>query len=109
MAYDRELAARIRAALAGHTFREVDMFGGLSFMINEKLAVSASAQGDLMIRCDPERVATLLSKPGAQWAEMRGRQMKKGWLRIDASGSKGDKALAFWIDVALQYNEKVSK
>lgn len=109
MAYNRELAERIRAALTGHSFEEVNMFGGLAFMVNEKLAISASAQGDLMLRCDPDKVAELVGKPGAQWAEMRGRKMKKGWLRIDASGTQSAQDLAFWIDIALQHNKRVTK
>jgi len=106
MAYDKKLAERIREALIGHPFKEVNMFGGLSFMVNEKLAISATTQGDLMIRCDPEHVDDLVGKEGAQWAEMRGKKMKKGWIRIDSTGTKGEQDLAFWIDVALQYNKQ---
>ena len=108
MAYDRQLAERIRKALAGHSFREVNMFGGLSFLINEKLDVSATTQGDLMIRCDPQLVDELVHKPGAAWAEMRGQKMKKGWLRIDATGTHDEQSLAFWINTALQHNEKAA-
>ena len=77
-------------------------------MVNEKLAISATTQGDLLVRCDPEQVDALVSKEGAQWAEMRGKKMKKGWLRIDSTGTNDEQGLAFWIDVALQYNEKVA-
>ena len=69
MAYDRELADRIREALAGVTqVREVRMFGGLSFMVNGKIAVTANAGGQLMVRCDPDRIEALLEREGATFA-----------------------------------------
>jgi hypothetical protein len=45
MAYDRRLADRIRAALAGRAVREAGMFGGLTFMVNDKIAVAADRLG----------------------------------------------------------------
>jgi TfoX N-terminal domain len=110
MAYDRELADRIRGVLADQpSVREVSMFGGLSFMVNEKLTVGANAHGDLMIRCDPERVDDLLGEEAADWAAMNGRKMSKGWLVIGAEGIDSAEDLDFWIGLALEYNEKVNK
>lgn len=77
-------------------------------MVNDKIAAAASNQGDLMLRCEPDRVDTLLGEPGAQWAKMRGRPMKKGWLRIAPEGTRDDDRLAFWIEIALAYNRIVT-
>lgn len=56
MAYDKALAERIRDALSGESdVEEVKMFGGLSFMVNGKLAASANSHGNIMVRCDPDR------------------------------------------------------
>lgn len=84
------------------------MFGGLSFMVNEKLAVGANSNGDLLLRCDPEWVDDLLTGKGAQWAEMSGRQMGKGWLVVRAEGIATQENFNFWIGVALEYNEEVT-
>lgn len=53
------LADRVRDALAGKPpVREVKMFGGLSFMVDERLAVSVGSKGDLLVRADPGRPAS---------------------------------------------------
>lgn len=78
------------------------MFGGLSFMVDEQLAVSASGRGGMLVRADPERVDDLLKHPGAAWAEMRGRPMKRGWLHIDAD-ELDDDGISLWVDVALDH------
>jgi len=108
MAYDKDLADRVREALADESsVREVKMFGGLSFMVNNKLTVNATTSGDLLIRCDPNRVENLISETSAQWAEMNGKEMSKGWLVIAADKLVKDADLEFWIGVALDYNAKV--
>jgi hypothetical protein len=108
MAYDRDLADRIREALLGRSVREVSMFGGLTFMVNQKMTATANTQGDLMVRCDPSRVESLLKRDGAEWPEMRGRKMSKGWIVVEAKRIKSDKILKSWIQEALDYNEKVT-
>jgi len=104
MAYDRDLANRIRAALVDRSVREVSMFGGLSFMVNEKLAVGANTQGNLLVRVDPDRVDDLVAGTAAEFAEMNGRRMSKGWLVIDSDEVTDDEDLRFWIGVALEHN-----
>jgi hypothetical protein len=108
MAYDRELADRVRAALAGHPVREVSMFGGLSFMVGGKLTATANTRGDLMVRCDPARARELLEHDGAHWPEMRGRRMSEGWIVVAAGHVESDEALKWWIDEALAYNAQVT-
>ena len=54
MAYDEDLADRIRALIPdpdGITERK--MFGGHAFMLNGNMAVAASGQGGLLLRVDP--------------------------------------------------------
>lgn len=107
MAYDRGLADRIRAALAGRpAVREVTMFGGLSFMVNGKLAVGVDRGGDLLLRCHPDRADALLADPAARPAEMgKGRRMSKGWITVGAEGIATKRDLDRWIRVALEYND----
>lgn len=103
MAYDEELAFRLRAALEtvdGITDKR--MFGGLAFLLHGHLLVAASSKGNLMLRVDPERTDTLLAEPHVIPMEMGGKQ-PKGWLRVEAPGYDSDAALQRWIDEALGY------
>ncbi len=108
MAVDRNLAERVREALVDQrSVREVRMFGGLSFMVNGKLALSAGSHGNLLVRCDPDRVVDLIEKPGAEWAEMRGRRMGRGWIRVSAVGIETDEELLAWIHAAMDYSGEI--
>ena len=79
MAYDEELAERIRERLAGEEgIVEKRMFGGLAFLIDGNMSVAASGQGGLMVRVDPDETDALLAKPHAAPMVMRGRSMQ-GW------------------------------
>lgn len=108
MKHDRAiLADRIRTALNTQpSTREVRMFGGLSFMIDNRMVVAANKDGNLLVRIDPKRSEELLLRPGAKIAEMgAGRSMGSGWLDV-AGDTLNDDRLSFWIDVALEYNAK---
>lgn len=98
MAYDPELAARIRALL-GDTdgLREQRMFGGLAFLVNGHMAVAASGQGGLMVRVDSAASADLVRTSSARVLEMRGRPMP-GWLRVCSEDVADDERLAAWIE-----------
>jgi TfoX/Sxy family transcriptional regulator of competence genes len=97
MAYDEDLANRIRELLASQDgVSEKRMFGGLSFLINGNMSVSVSGRGGLMLRCDPAETEELRSKPHAGPFEMRGRAMD-GWLRIDPEGLRTKRQLERWV------------
>jgi len=54
MAYDEDLADRIRELVAGEKgLTEQKMFGGLAFLIGGNMAVAASGQGGILVRVDP--------------------------------------------------------
>ncbi|MEA2432396.1 MAG: hypothetical protein QOI19_2869 [Thermoleophilaceae bacterium] len=97
MAYDEDLANRIRELIAGEPdVTEKKMFGGLAFLVGGNMAVAASGQGGLMLRCDPEETDALLAKPHARSFEMRGREMQ-GWLRIDDEAVRTKRQLEPWV------------
>jgi TfoX/Sxy family transcriptional regulator of competence genes len=97
MAYDEDLANRIRELIAGESgVTEMRMFGGLAFLVGGNMAVAASGQGGLMVRVDPGDTDTLINKPHARPFEMRGRAMQ-GWLRVDAEGLKTKRQLEPWV------------
>jgi hypothetical protein len=102
MAYDEELADRIREHLEQEQgLTEKKMFGGLAFLINGRMAVAAGSRGDVMLRCDPADTERLLLDPHARPFEMRGREMV-GWLQLDASGLPED-VLDQWIQRGVTY------
>lgn len=102
-----KLIERLRALLTDEpSTREVSMFGGRSFMVNDKMIASALKDGDLLVRVDPERDSELGELPGASPAEMgAGRTMGPGWISVSAESITGDKELSSWIDVALEHNQ----
>lgn len=103
MAYDEELAARIRDVLRHDPgVTEKRMFGGLAFLIDGHMAVGASSQGGLMLRIDPAAAERLVDPPHARPFEMRGRPMR-GWLRIDADVLATDDDLRRWVDEGATY------
>jgi TfoX/Sxy family transcriptional regulator of competence genes len=103
MAYDEDLASRIRELMAGEAgVTEKQMFGGLAFLIGGNMSVAASGQGGLLVRVDPEDTEALLEKPHAQPFEMRGRGMR-GWLRVDPQGVRTKRQLTPWVKRGVQY------
>jgi TfoX/Sxy family transcriptional regulator of competence genes len=103
MAYDEDLANRIRDLLAGEpNVTEQSMFGGLAFLVGGNMSVAASGQGGLMVRVDPEDTDALVAKPHAQPFEMRGRAMQ-GWLRVDAEGLRTKRQLEPWVRRGVAY------
>src|SRR3954470_12778902 len=102
MAYDEDLANRIRELVAGETVTEKKMFGGLAFLIGGNMAGAARGQGGLMVRVDPEETEALVAKPHARRFEMRGRTMD-GWLRVDDEGVRTKKHLEPWVKRGVAY------
>ena len=107
MAYSGKLAERVREALAGRpSVREVRMFGGLAFMVNEAMVVCVMSHGELLVRADPRRADDLLATSGARPAEMgAGRAMGKSWITVGEEGVAADEGLDSWLRVALEYND----
>jgi len=107
VAYDEDLANRIRELIAGDPpATEKQMFGGLAFLIGGHMAVAASGQGGLLVRCDPEQTETLLAEPSAGPMVMRGREMA-GWLRVDAEGVETQEQLEPWVRRGVAYTQSL--
>jgi hypothetical protein len=103
MAYDEELAARIRFLVEGEPgLSEKKMFGGLAFLVGGNMAVAASGQGGLMLRTHPDETEALLQEPHAGPMIMREREMT-GWMRVDDAGVATDEDLQRWVDVGMTY------
>jgi len=103
VAYDEDLANRIRELVAGESdVSEQRMFGGLAFLIGGNMSVAASGQGGLMVRVDPEATDALVAKPHVRPFEMRGREMQ-GWVRVDLEGLRTKRQLAPWVRRGVAY------
>ena len=103
MAYDEDLANRIREMVAGEPgVTEMRMFGGLAFLIGGHMSVAASGKGGLMVRVAPEDTDALLAKAHTRPFEMRGREMQ-GWLRVDLEGLRTKRQLAPWVSRGVAY------
>jgi hypothetical protein len=103
MAYDQDLADRIRELVAGEPgLTEQKMFGGLAFLIGGNMAVAASGQGGVLVRVDPAESNALVATTSALPMEMRGRQMQ-GWLRVGPEDLRTKRHLAKWVELGTTY------
>ena len=103
MAYDEELANRIRELLGPQQgVDEKRMFGGLAFLINGNMSVAASGHGGLMVRVPPDETEKLLGRQHVEPMVMAGRETR-GWLRVSADGVKTKRQLQSWVAMGADY------
>jgi TfoX/Sxy family transcriptional regulator of competence genes len=109
VAYDEDLAERIRELTAGTPgLSEKKMFGGLAFLVGGNMAIAASGQGGLLVRVDPAATDSLVETTDARPFEMRGREMQ-GWLRVDADHVRTEAGLAGWVERGTAYAGSLPK
>lgn len=97
MAYDEELAERIRGLVGGEAgVSEQRMFGGLAFLVNGHMSVAASGRGGLLVRVDPADEEALVDDEHVRPMVMRGREMH-GWLQVDGDVVDGQEELEAWV------------
>ncbi len=107
MAYDEKLADKIRKAIAHLPhIKEKKMFGGLAFMVDEKMCITAGANR-IMCRIDPAIHKEAIKRKGCLTVMMRGREYK-GYVHVDKDSIKNKKDFDYWIGLALDYN-KIAK
>ncbi|WP_431967903.1 TfoX/Sxy family protein [Nocardia sp. bgisy134] len=103
MAYDEELAERIRDLIEpGPDVTEKKMFGGLAFLIGGNMAVAASRQGGLLVRIDPAEGGALIDDDSVKPMIMGGREMD-GWVRVTGAAIHNDTTLREWVDRGVGY------
>lgn len=102
------LLERVRAAFKRvPRVKEQRMFGGITFMVNGKMCVSAG-KDRLMFRVDPDMHDDLVGKNGARTVRMKGRAYR-GFLFVNAARLRDSKALKFWIALARDYNKHAQR
>ena len=103
MAYDEDLANRLRELLASEdTVTERKMFGGLAFLVDGNMSVSASRNGGLLVRIDPVDTDACLARPHVELMTMGGRTMD-GWVTVAPDGVKTKRELTAWVKRSLTF------
>ena len=104
---EQDLVVSARVALAGiPAVKEIKMFGGIGFMLNDNLLVAASSRG-LLVRVGKDAAREALTRPGASPMIMRGRSMA-GYLRVDAA-ELDQRAVAAWVHLARNFVQTLPK
>ena len=106
MALDEALADRVRHILDAKKIRytEKKMFGGLCFMVDDKMLMG-TREGRIMARIDPDEEAKALRKKGARPMDFTGRPMK-GYVFVDEIGYDLESDLEYWVSLCLKFNPK---
>ena len=107
MAYDAELATRIRARLGERQdIAEKKMFGGVAFLINGNMCCGVW-RNDLILRLGPEAAAEYLGHPDVKDFDPAGKPMT-GWALVKPTGFPDDDSLADWLDLAVTFAGSLS-
>jgi len=109
MAFNVELADRTREIVyLTHTnVEEKAMFGGLCFMVNDKMCLGI-VKDKLMVRLDPAKYDEVLEMEGCEPMDFSGKSMK-GFVFVDTLALSTRQKLEFWIDLTLDYNKDAKK
>ena len=105
MAYNEKLADRIREmiSLTHKNVEEKTMFGGLCFMVNDKMCVGVE-KDRLMVRLDPAKYDEVIEKEGCKPMDFTGKIMK-GFVFVDTDVLTTKKNLEYWVRLALEFNK----
>lgn len=102
MAFDEQLASRVRSHLASLPgFAERRMFGGLCFLLHGHMTAGIVGP-TLMLRVGPEQYQAALAEPHARAMDFTGRPLK-GMVYVDAPGIATERALARWLHRAVSF------
>lgn len=104
MAYNENLADRVREIIAAthNITEEKKMFGGLCFMVNDKMCIGVESER-LMVRLNPDNYDEVIEKEGCMPMDFTGKIMK-GYVFVDTAALATKKKLDYWVQLALAYN-----
>ena len=115
MAYDEYFAETIDRFLLdkGVVYEHKRMFGGLVYMINEKMCFGldtdkGSGEARLMLRIDPNDYESMLKRHGAREMDFTGTPMK-GFIFVHAEALEDEEELGEWLQLAIDFNPKAKK
>ena len=103
MAYDQDLANRIRNLLKSHPdIIEKKLFGGVGFILHGNMACGI-LRNELIIRVEPENQAALLAQTHVRAFTMRAGNPMKGWIQVTSEGIASDADLHKWVEIGYKY------
>lgn len=86
----------------GIDFHQKKMFGGVCFMVDDKMLMG-TFKGGIMARVNPTEAESLIESKGASQMMQANRPMV-GYLMVEPDGYETDTELAFWMDICLAFN-----
>jgi TfoX/Sxy family transcriptional regulator of competence genes len=102
MAYDEDVAQRLREVFAGRTdVIEKKMFGGLAFIVSGNMCCGVVGK-ELMARVGPGQYEQALQQPHTRKMDFTGKPMK-GFVYVGAPGFAADEDLHFWVACCEQF------
>ncbi|MDB5338943.1 MAG: hypothetical protein JWN70_4562 [Planctomycetaceae bacterium] len=108
MAYNEQLAERVRVALSRkRSIREQKMFGGICFLMSGNMLVGVW-KDSLMVRLGAEQAAKALQEPDVKPFDIVGRPMR-GWVVVKPAGLEEDEQLLHWISRAQNFVRQLPK
>ena len=107
MAYNEQLAERVRQLLPARKVEEKKMMGGLTFMVNGKMCVGVH-KNDLMVRLDPKVYDGTVKRAGARPMDFTGKSMR-GFVFVGLRGTKQKRDLERWVRLGVDFNKKAEK
>src|SRR5215468_8649384 len=109
MAYDEEVAGRIRKMLSARPdVHEQKLMGGLCFMVRGHMCCAISGRGGLLVRVGPDAPSSIFSEPHVAPMEMRGRIMA-GYVRVQPDGYRTARGLKKWVARAVDFVASLPK
>lgn len=115
MAYNEYFVENIRRVMLDKAvhYEEKRMFGGICFMVDEKMCLGLhtdkqSGEERFMLRLDPDKYEEMLSREGARQMDFTGKPLK-GFVYVDPEVLEDEEKLSEWIQLALDYNPKAKQ
>lgn len=106
MAFDIELASRVREALsARNDVTEKKMFGGLAFMVRGHMCCGVDNR-NFMLRVGPDQYEKALAQRHAKPMDFTGRPLK-GFVYVAPDGLATRRDLARWLGLGLAFVESL--
>ena len=108
MAYDEELAERVRRAAGSRAgLSEKAMFGGLALLQGGKVFCAVLGD-DLMVRVGPEAYDPTLREPHVRPMDFTGRPMK-GYVFVAPDGCRTEASVAAWVERGAAFVATLAK
>jgi TfoX/Sxy family transcriptional regulator of competence genes len=102
MAYDQNLAMRVRSVLRNQDgLVEKKMFGGIGYLVNGNMACGVHGN-NLIVRVGRERYQDALSQPGTRVFDLNGKPMA-GWIYVEPKACETEEDLQQWIEYGIEY------